>query len=119
MERPAILNRSRPSRAGATIRVLPARVVAKAFQRDIASRGRTTIYIFARKDTSWKAVCPETFGLLLMLRTDCSLFILNIAHSLHLLPRTPQGRFASRLRACVLRISPGLPGGPQVALTPV
>src|SRR2546428_13067706 len=36
MERPALLNRSMPSTAGATIRSLPARAVYEAFQREIS-----------------------------------------------------------------------------------
>jgi hypothetical protein len=51
MERPAILNRSMPAIAGATISVLPARTISEAFQRDIPSRGIEVIYIFERRDT--------------------------------------------------------------------
>src|SRR6266851_6750175 len=40
MERPAILNRSMPATAGATINILPVRAVYEAFQREIPSRGK-------------------------------------------------------------------------------
>src|SRR5260221_14312900 len=65
--------------------MLPRRLDA-AFQRDIPSRGTEVIYIFERRDTRGGAVFPATCVLVLMLRTDCSLFTIKSAHSSRLLP---------------------------------
>ena len=90
MERPAILNRSMPAIAGATIRVLPARTIDEAFQRDMPSRGTEIIYIFERRDTRGGAVFPGADVLVLMLYTDCSLLSLKSAPFSCLLPPVPQ-----------------------------
>src|SRR5262249_38504955 len=87
MERPAILNRSMPAIAGATIRVLPARTIDEAFQRAMPSRGTEVIYIFERRDTRGGAIFPGTDVLVLMLYTDCSFLSLKSAHFSRLLPR--------------------------------
>src|SRR5262249_25766383 len=86
MARPAILNRSMPAIAGATIRVLPARTIDEAFQRDMPSRGTEVIYIFERRDTRGGAIFPGTDVLVLMLYTDCSFLSLKSAHFSRLLP---------------------------------
>src|SRR2546428_11661446 len=44
MERPAILNRSMPSIAGATIGIPPARAVNEVYQREVSSETAYTIY---------------------------------------------------------------------------
>src|SRR5439155_7030878 len=44
MERPAILNRSMPSTAGATIGTPPAREVNEVYQREVSSETVYTIY---------------------------------------------------------------------------
>src|SRR5439155_10328000 len=44
MERPAILNRSMPSTAGATIGIPPTRAVNEVYQREVSSETVYTIY---------------------------------------------------------------------------
>src|ERR1700687_3378632 len=61
MERPAILNRSMPSTAGATISIPPARAVDEAFLREVAPAVKNAIYNRYREYTRWRALFPGTF----------------------------------------------------------
>src|ERR1700694_3934378 len=61
MERPAILNRSMPSTAGATISIPPARAVDEAFFREVAPAVKNAIYNRYREYTRWRALFPGTF----------------------------------------------------------
>src|SRR5260370_36583709 len=61
MERPAILNRSMPSTAGATISIPPARAVDEAFLREVPPAVKNAIYNRYREYTRWRALFPGTF----------------------------------------------------------
>jgi hypothetical protein len=79
MERPAILNRSMPSTAGATMS-------NPAFQRFVDLLMRNTIYMFGRRYSLWRAGLPIDFGPVLTFEGNCSYFRANPAHFVGHLP---------------------------------
>jgi hypothetical protein len=79
MERPAILNRSMPSTAGATMS-------NPAFQRFVDLSMRNTIYMFGRRYSLWRAGLPIDFGPVLTFEGNCSYFRANPAHLVRHLP---------------------------------
>src|ERR1700687_3671105 len=114
MERPAILNRSMPSTAGATISIPPARAVDEAFLREVPAAVKNAMYNRYREYTRWRALFPDTFVPVLTRRADCSLVALITSNSQHdkqeLVSEKPdcsnerlRGRAITRLRV----LSPG------------
>src|SRR6266496_1431998 len=79
MERPAILNKSMPSTAGATMS-------NAAFQRFVTLSMRNAIYIFREKYTRWGAVFPGNFVPVLTCEGKCSCWRAKPAHFIGHLP---------------------------------
>jgi hypothetical protein len=127
MERPAILNRSMPSTAGATMS-------NPAFQRFADLSMRNTIYMLGRRYSLWRAGLPGDFGPVLTFEGNCSVLRAKPAHFVgHLPRRSPQSRphlFTSvmpslqhqRSMACFVQpgisTSRGLPTTPSITQRP-
>src|SRR5712692_2777280 len=77
MERPAILNRSMPSEAGAIIGISPARAAYGASNRRFVSRRTRAIYTFQKQYTRSRAVFPGTFILVLKFHAEVLTFPLK------------------------------------------
>jgi hypothetical protein len=63
-----MLNRLRPSTAGATIGLSPTRAVYEPFQREVPSETEDSIYNAHEKYIRYGAVCPGHASPVLMLR---------------------------------------------------
>src|SRR6266702_5202606 len=95
MERPAILNKSMPSTAGATMS-------NAAFQRFVTLSMRNAIYIFREKYTRWGAVFPGNFVPVLTCKGKCSCWRAKPAHFIGHLPVFCQDGFPICLILIVL-----------------
>ncbi len=83
----AILNRSMPSTAGATISLLPAQAVNEVFQRPVRPRYADIIYNTQEQYTRWGAAFPGNFVPMFMIGGKCACFRAKIVEISGHLPR--------------------------------